>query len=70
MLKPGSAFRKLSLFLNKDGPLWLTIKSLSNHLKDEKINYAVIDGLAVHTHGYQRTTNDYSILLAKTVNMF
>jgi hypothetical protein len=62
MLKPRFALRELSLFLNKDGPVWLTIKSLSNHLKDEKIDYAVIGGLAVYTHGYERTTIDCDIL--------
>jgi len=62
MLKPRSALRELSLFLNKDGPVWLTIKSLSNHLKDEKIDYAAIGGLAVYTQSYERTTIDCDIL--------
>jgi len=67
-LKPNVAFRELSKFLNKDGPIWLTIKSLTHNLNDEKINYAVIGGLAVYQHGYERTTRNCDILLAKAVN--
>jgi len=65
-----SRFRELSLFLNKEGPVWLSIKSITKDLKHEKIDYAVIGGLAVCTHGYQRTTHNCDILLAKSVNIF
>ncbi len=67
-LKPSSALHELSLFLNKDGPVWLTVKSLTRNLNEEKINYAIICGLAVYQHGYERTTRDCDILLSKTVN--
>jgi hypothetical protein len=69
-LKPISVFRELSLFLNKEGPVWLSIKSITKDLKHEKIDYAVIGGLAVYAHGYRRTTDDCDILLAKSVNIF
>ena len=69
-LKPRSVLREISMLLNKDGPVWLTIKSLTSQLKNENINYAVIGGLAVYQHGYERTTPDCDILLPKVVNMF
>ena len=71
-MKPvsSSVLRELSRFLNKDGPVWLSIRSLAKDLKKEKIDYAVIGGLAVYTHGYERTTNHCDILLAKSVNIF
>jgi hypothetical protein len=65
-----SPLRDLSMFLNKDGPVWLTIRSLAKHLKDEKVSYAVVGGLAVYAHGYERTTRDCDILLSKAVNIF
>ena len=58
------------MFLDKDGPVWYTIRSLAQHLKHEKINYAVIGGLAVYEHGYERTTRDCDILLSKAVSLF
>ncbi|CAF5147146.1 unnamed protein product [Rotaria sp. Silwood1] len=64
-LKSRSPFRDLSMFLNKDGPVWLTIKSLTNGLEDQKVNYAIIGGLAVYAHGYKRTTHDCDILLSR-----
>lgn len=59
-LKPISAsvFHELSRFLNKDGPVQLSIKSITKDLKEKKIYYAVIGGLAVYAHGYERTTHD------------
>ena len=68
--KGRSALRELSLFLNKNGPVWLTVQSLCKQLKNENIDYAVIGGLAVYIHGYERTTHDCDILLAKAVNLF
>ncbi len=64
-LKPISAsvFRELSRFLNKDGPVQLSIRSITKDLKEEKIDYAVIGGLAVYAHGYEKTTHDCDILL-------
>lgn len=60
-------FRRLSMFLNKSGPVWATVRSLADQLRDGSINYAVIGGLAVFSQGYERTTNDIDILLARSV---
>ncbi|CAF3856067.1 unnamed protein product [Rotaria magnacalcarata] len=64
-LKSRSVFQDLSMFLNKDGPVWLTIKSLTNGLESHKVDYAIIGGLAVYAHGYERTTTGCDILLSK-----
>ncbi|XP_037035126.1 uncharacterized protein LOC119073639 [Bradysia coprophila] len=56
---------KLSLFHDKRGPVWATLKILTDTLKRHNINYAVVGGVAVHIHGYERLTNDCDILLAK-----
>ncbi|CAF2147006.1 unnamed protein product [Rotaria magnacalcarata] len=64
-LKSKSFIRDLSMFLNKDGPIWLTIKSLAHDLESHKVDYAIIGGLAVYAHGYERTTTDCDILLSK-----
>ncbi|CAF0929409.1 unnamed protein product [Rotaria sordida] len=64
-LKSDNPFRELSMFFNKDGPIWLTIRSLVKSLEDQKVNYAVIGGLAVYAHGYERTTHDCDILLSR-----
>jgi hypothetical protein len=69
-MKTRSVFQELSLFLNKSGPVWMAIKSITRDLKHENIDYAVIGGLAVYAHGYRRTTHDCDILLAKSVNIF
>ena len=58
---------RLSMFHNKTGTVWLTLKNLTNEMKRENIDYAIIGGLAVYHHGYERTTTDCDFLLTKTV---
>jgi hypothetical protein len=69
-LKPMASFLKLSMFFDKTAPVWLALKSLTADLNHEKLNYAVIGGIAVYMYGYERTTNDCDILLSKEVNTF
>jgi len=60
---------RLSLFHDKRGPVWSTLKLITDKLKQDKIDYAVIGGLAVYEHGYERTTRDCNLLLTKAVNI-
>lgn len=66
-MKGATPLRQLSMFLNQTGPVWLAARSLIDGMREEKINYAVIGGLAVYAHGSQRTTSDIDILLARSV---
>lgn len=58
---------RLSLFHDKRGPLWIDLKIITDALQKEKIDYAIIGGLAVYKYGYERLTNDLDILLSKEV---
>lgn len=53
------------------GSIYFPKWSLGNgQMSDEKMNYAIIGGIPVFTHGYERTTNNCDILLARSVNGF
>ena len=61
---------QLSMFLNKSGPIWSTVRLFTDQMNDEKMNYAVIGWVAIYTHGYEETTNGCDILLAWSVYRF
>lgn len=63
-----SSLLRLSLYHNKRGPVWADFKTLTDALQKHKISYAVIGGLAVYAHGFERLTNDCDILLSKEVS--
>ena len=44
-----SPLRRLSMFLKKSGPIWSTVRLLTDRMNDEKMNYAIIGGIAVYT---------------------
>lgn len=60
---------QLSMFHNKTGPIWLTLKKITDDLKKNKIDHTVIGGIAVYQHGYERSTRDCDLLLTKAVNI-
>ena len=60
-------FRQLAMFFNRTAPIWSVVRSLTDGMRDEKINYAMVGGLALYAHGYHRMTTDIDILLAKSV---
>lgn len=62
-----SPFVKLSIFHDKRGPVWQALKILVEELDRNKIDYAIVGGLAVYNHGYERTTNNCDVLLSKKV---
>ena len=60
-------FRQLAMFFNRTAPIWSVVRSLTDGMGDEKINYAMVGGLALYAHGYHRMTIDIDIFLAKSV---
>ena len=47
----------------KKAPPQSTLERLARRLDDEGISYAVIGGMALNLHGYQRVTRDVDVLL-------
>ena len=45
------------------GPVHLSVRSLSERLEAEGIDYALVGGMALYLHGYRRFTEDVDILL-------
>lgn len=62
-----SPLARLSMFHDKTGAVWLTLNRITEEMKKENIDYAIIGGLAVYHHGYERSTNDCDFLLTKSV---
>ncbi|HXI12307.1 MAG TPA: hypothetical protein VNM92_06645 [Thermoanaerobaculia bacterium] len=57
--------REGSRFFKEEGALHSTLSGLTAKLADEGIDYAVIDGIALLTHGYRRYTEDLDILTTR-----
>jgi hypothetical protein len=64
MSRGGSASLRLAgSFFMKGDPVFQTLRSITSRLKELEIPYAVVGGMALVAHGYDRTTTDVNILL-------
>src|SRR3990170_5810574 len=50
-------------FFMKQGPMFSTLERLARRLEDEEIPYAVVGGMALNLHEYERMTRDIDILM-------
>ncbi len=57
------ALREASRFFMRDDPVHQTLHEIARRLGELGIPYAVVGGMALVAHGYDRTTDDVDILL-------
>ncbi len=55
--------KEVELFFQKNDPVHKTMRRIVKRLDRAGIAYAVVGGMAVNAHGYQRTTADLDLLL-------
>lgn len=58
-----SAVREGDLLFMKKGPVWDSLLRLAGNLEGEGIAYALVGGLGLIAHGFERFTRDVDILL-------
>ena len=63
LLHPTQTYEEGLLFFRGAGLMNQTLRQLAKDLKDRKIDYAVIGGVALNQHGYRRFTESIEILL-------
>ena len=51
------------MFFEKQGPVWETLRRLEERLRESRIDYVVIGGLALNAYGYRRQTIDVDVVL-------
>jgi len=66
-MKPSieTVVRRADQFFMKTDPVHQTLFNLARRLDQEKIDYALIGGMALNLHGYERMTVDVDLLLTK-----
>jgi hypothetical protein len=57
-----ASLRRGGDFFMKRGDVYETLRRLSNRLAEEEIPYAVIGGMALAAHGFERFTSDVDLL--------
>src|SRR5262249_49517632 len=55
--------REISMFFDKRDAVHESLRRLVRRLRNAKISYALMGGMAVNAHKYQRTTADVDVLL-------
>ncbi len=55
--------REVDNFFMKTGPVHETLSKLAERLPKEKIDYALIGGMALALHGFVRPTQDIDLLM-------
>ena len=58
-----AAMRQLGRFFMGDDPVHLTLRKISSKLQHLQIPYAVVGGMALNAHGFQRATLDVDVLV-------
>lgn len=56
-------FRAIDMFFQGKSPVHKTLGRLLKRLNKAGIPYAVVGGMAVYAHGYERTTDDVDVLM-------
>ena len=68
---PWDIYREGSRFFMKEGGVYETLRALVGRLNEERLEYAVIGGMALVVHGYRRFTEDVDILMTpETLRLF
>ncbi len=57
--------REAEEFFMKQGPVFSTLERLARRLQEENIPYAVVGGMALNLHNYERMTRDVDILMTR-----
>jgi len=57
--------REIDLFFQKKDRVHQTMRRTAKRLERARISYAVVGGLALNAHGYERTTKDVDLLLSR-----
>lgn len=57
--------RQVDEFFMNQSPVQNTMRNLARRLAEEKIDYAVIGGMALALHGFVRPTQDVDLLMSK-----
>jgi len=60
------AIREASRFFMKDDPVHQSLLEITQRLNDLGIPHAILGGMALVAHGYDRTTVDVDILVTST----
>lgn len=60
-----SVLERIDEFLMKDSPVHKTVRDLSRRLPEAGIDYALIGGMALNLHGYERMTVDVDLLMTR-----
>src|SRR5207237_6095102 len=60
-----NALREGSAFFMKKGKVHTTLNRLTQRLEDEQIDYAILGGMALAAHGYERFTTDVDVLTTR-----
>ena len=60
-----AAIEEADRFLMGMGPVHQTLRGISRRLEDLGIPYAIVGGMAMVAHGYERTTIDVDILITR-----
>jgi hypothetical protein len=57
--------KEISMFFKGDDEVHRTMRRLANRLKRAGVSYAIVGGMALNAHRYQRTTKDVNVLLTR-----
>ena len=57
--------RKVDEFFMKSGSVHDTLRNLVKRLAEERIDYAIIGGMALALHGFVRPTQDVDLLMTR-----
>jgi hypothetical protein len=58
-----AALRQAGAFFMQDNPVYRSLRKITQRLTDLHIEHAVVDGMALVSHGYERTTVDVDVLV-------
>lgn len=61
----GAAIEEVSRFFMKTDPVHITMNKIAQRLDEVGVPYAVVGGMALVAHGYDRSTTDVDILLTR-----
>lgn len=60
-----AALREAGQFFVRDDPVHRTLRSIQHRLAELEIPYAIVGGMALVAHGYDRTTVDVDVLVTE-----
>jgi Uncharacterised nucleotidyltransferase len=65
IIEADAVLGKIDEFFMKESPVHKTLRDLARRLPEHNIDYAVIGGMALNFHGYERVTVDIDLLLTQ-----